>query len=265
MNHVKGYPVTTQAEARALFWSEHPDADKRRMIRNADGTRTYCADTRVAWVDWIDAKERDGTISPELAGRATLETSGQQRADRRDRLAERKAKALRIEAAHARRAGEGMAAALAEANKALASVGLPSLESMAWALRSARAVLVAEVPRVGEPMTTLSRERFSQAWMHVAAVLGRLPASIASDPSTAPDPSPADAGKLAGYQVANFETMKRAICNGDGALMYCQDIEAGKMVAAVCAVARDSSGYVLTPFAIMIDGNPYERLIPPRG
>ena len=65
------YTITTQAALRAAFWEAHPGAD-RRLIR-AHGTRLHCADTRVAWVDYIDALQRDGTISEALADRATLQ------------------------------------------------------------------------------------------------------------------------------------------------------------------------------------------------
>lgn len=64
--------VTTQKALRAAFWQAHPQA-KRRTIRDYAGTgRMHCTDTRVAWVDYIDAMARAGTISAELAQRATL-------------------------------------------------------------------------------------------------------------------------------------------------------------------------------------------------
>jgi hypothetical protein len=64
--------LTTQRELRRAFWLAHPNLPRRR-IRNYAGTGTmYPTDTRVAWVDWLDAMQRMGEVSQELANRATL-------------------------------------------------------------------------------------------------------------------------------------------------------------------------------------------------
>lgn len=65
--------ITTQRALRAAFWLAHP-AMRRRRVRDYTGTGLmHCTDTRVAWVDWIDAMQRDRQISSELADRATLD------------------------------------------------------------------------------------------------------------------------------------------------------------------------------------------------
>lgn len=67
--------ITTQRALRAAFWRDNPTAD-RRLIRDHAGTgRMHVADTRCAWCDYVDARCRDGAISPELAERATLRPS----------------------------------------------------------------------------------------------------------------------------------------------------------------------------------------------
>lgn len=58
----------TNRQLRRLFWGQHPTLTRRRL---SDGS--YPTDTRVAWVDWIDMLARDGSITEQLAQRATLE------------------------------------------------------------------------------------------------------------------------------------------------------------------------------------------------
>jgi hypothetical protein len=69
------YAITTQRELRRHFWQQH-QYDRnvtRRKIPNYSGNGTmHNTDTRCAWCDWIDGLSRDGTISQELAQRATL-------------------------------------------------------------------------------------------------------------------------------------------------------------------------------------------------
>jgi hypothetical protein len=65
-----------------------------------------------------------------------------------------------------------------------------------------------------------------------------------------------------GYK-ANFETLCRAIENGDVCLMECNDAVTGKPVMVVCAVQRDGDSFEMMPLAKLFDGNPYEELIPP--
>lgn len=61
----------------------------------------------------------------------------------------------------------------------------------------------------------------------------------------------------------NFDTLRRAFENGDAALMECVDGEEN-YVAVICAVTYDTDKeeFVLTPFARMFDGNPYDEVTP---
>jgi len=64
--------LTTQKKIRAAFWeSADPmsgDGITRRKLSNGD----YTADTRMAFVDFVDMLHRDGEISDDLAQRVTL-------------------------------------------------------------------------------------------------------------------------------------------------------------------------------------------------
>lgn len=60
------YRITSQRQLRAEFWRSYPNLSCRRV--GAD----YPTDTRVAFVDFVDALERNGEISEKLAERATL-------------------------------------------------------------------------------------------------------------------------------------------------------------------------------------------------
>lgn len=59
--------ITNQKDLRRAFWEAYPEASRKRR------KGTYCTDTRVAFVDYVDACARDGIISESLAMRATLE------------------------------------------------------------------------------------------------------------------------------------------------------------------------------------------------
>jgi hypothetical protein len=63
----------------------------------------------------------------------------------------------------------------------------------------------------------------------------------------------------------NFETLRRAFCNGRAALLECQLTATGETVAVICAVSDvlDSEDLDIMPFAIMFQDNPYELLNPP--
>jgi hypothetical protein len=64
--------ITSLRALRAQFWQGNPGLPRRR-IRDYTGTGLmYPTDTRVAFVEWIDAMHRDGQISTKLARRATL-------------------------------------------------------------------------------------------------------------------------------------------------------------------------------------------------
>lgn len=61
------YTYTTQAQIRSAFWNNHPNAERRPGRQNAQP-----ADTRMAFVDYVEMLERDGQISAALAQRVTL-------------------------------------------------------------------------------------------------------------------------------------------------------------------------------------------------
>lgn len=63
----------------------------------------------------------------------------------------------------------------------------------------------------------------------------------------------------------NFETMLRAAADGNLALLECELAATGEKVAAIVAVNTDKRGEPcdIVPFAIFINGNPYELLNPP--
>jgi hypothetical protein len=61
----------------------------------------------------------------------------------------------------------------------------------------------------------------------------------------------------------NFQTLRQAADNGDLALMECTDAKNGELRYVICAVGRDNTDYVFTPFGHLHDGNPYEAYIPP--
>ena len=62
---------------------------------------------------------------------------------------------------------------------------------------------------------------------------------------------------------ANFQTLLRAAENGDLALMECSDALTGETRYVICAVGREGSDFLFTPFGHLADGNPYEAYVPP--
>lgn len=65
-----------------------------------------------------------------------------------------------------------------------------------------------------------------------------------------------------GY-VSNFQTLIRAVKNGDIALLECTDAATGDKVVAVCAVQVDGLEVEMLPIAKLFNGNPYDELVPP--
>lgn len=53
------------------------------------------------------------------------------------------------------------------------------------------------------------------------------------------------------------------ISNGDSALIEVQRVADGVVVAAVCAIEREGDTWTITPFATMIEGDPFDLFRPP--
>ncbi len=62
---------------------------------------------------------------------------------------------------------------------------------------------------------------------------------------------------------ANFDILARAFANGDSALVEVQRVADGAVIAAVCAVGREGELWTITPFATMIEGDPFDLFRPP--
>ena len=58
--------ITNQRDLRRVFWEQHPHLIRSKIAGD------YAVDTRVTFVEWIDAMARSGVISEALAQRATL-------------------------------------------------------------------------------------------------------------------------------------------------------------------------------------------------
>ncbi|HCW62099.1 MULTISPECIES: DUF6117 family protein [Sphingobium] len=65
------------------------------------------------------------------------------------------------------------------------------------------------------------------------------------------------------YLRTNFQTLLRAAGDGNLALMECQDTQTGEPRFVICAIGRDGSDYVMTPFGHLVEGNPYDAYVPP--
>lgn len=63
--------------------------------------------------------------------------------------------------------------------------------------------------------------------------------------------------------VRNFRTLLRAAEQGDLALMECADAQTGEPRYVLCAVGREGSAYLMTPFGHLHDGNPFDAYVPP--
>ncbi len=64
------YSMTTQTQVRVAFWEAHPQyvSEFKASKRQDD----YRVDIRVAFVDYVDMLQKDGTISDKLASRIIL-------------------------------------------------------------------------------------------------------------------------------------------------------------------------------------------------
>lgn len=64
------YSMTNQTQVRVAFWEAHPQfAGEFKASKRQDD---YRVDIRVAFVDYVDCLQKDGTISDKLANRVTL-------------------------------------------------------------------------------------------------------------------------------------------------------------------------------------------------
>jgi hypothetical protein len=63
----------------------------------------------------------------------------------------------------------------------------------------------------------------------------------------------------------NLATIIKAAKRGDLGLMECRFKATGERVAVLCAFAKDpqTRGITSTPFAVLLNGNPYGMLEPP--
>lgn len=65
------------------------------------------------------------------------------------------------------------------------------------------------------------------------------------------------------HHKTNLETLKTAFNYDDVALMECQRKSDGATVVVLCAVSHDGKEIAFTPFAEMVNGNPFEIYSPP--
>src|SRR3546814_14368879 len=61
----------------------------------------------------------------------------------------------------------------------------------------------------------------------------------------------------------NFNTLLRTASHGNLALMECADAVTGETRYVICTVGRDGGDFVMTPFGLLADGNPYEAYVTP--
>lgn len=61
----------------------------------------------------------------------------------------------------------------------------------------------------------------------------------------------------------NFATLLRAAADRNLALMECADAVTGEARYVICAVGRDGTDFVFTPFGHLADGNPFDAYVPP--
>lgn len=60
----------------------------------------------------------------------------------------------------------------------------------------------------------------------------------------------------------NLNTLEKAFENGQTCLMECYDTRTNETVAVLCTFHQEGNEIVTTPFAILMNENPYDRLIP---
>ena len=62
---------------------------------------------------------------------------------------------------------------------------------------------------------------------------------------------------------ANFQTLLRAAADRNLALMECSDAVTGEPRYVICAVGRDGTDFLFTPFGHLADGNTFDAYLPP--
>ena len=74
MKTTNEYRVKTQKELRRMFWEDHSSFahQAREAGIISKGQNAQCATVRCAFVDWLDALQKDGIVSEVLANRVTL-------------------------------------------------------------------------------------------------------------------------------------------------------------------------------------------------
>lgn len=65
------------------------------------------------------------------------------------------------------------------------------------------------------------------------------------------------------HDQQNFDELSRAFGAGDVALMEVLRVADQTVVAAICAVSNVNGEYGFTPFAVMVEGNPFDLFDPP--
>ena len=63
---------SSQGEIRRLFWESFPNLDKGKIQNDRGDGMMYKADARCAFIEFVDALEKNGTISERLAAKVTL-------------------------------------------------------------------------------------------------------------------------------------------------------------------------------------------------
>jgi hypothetical protein len=90
---------------------------------------------------------------------------------------------------------------------------------------------------------------FIQGWeSHADAVRAKLPPEVE---------------KPAKAHAANLKTIIRAAKDGALAVLEVRERATGRTRAALVAINRSAAEFEFVPFALMLDGNPYEQLDPP--
>lgn len=65
------------------------------------------------------------------------------------------------------------------------------------------------------------------------------------------------------YARINFNTLLKTADAGHLALMECLDAATREPRYVLCAIGRDGTDFVFTPFGHLAIGNPYEAYVPP--